>query len=127
MNKTKVLIVDDEEDYLSLMQARLESWGYEVIKATGGQEALAIIKEKAPNIVVLDYFMPGMDGTTILKEIRKFDNNLAVIMLTAHVDVKNLKSVQALGVVAFIPKLSVSSDVMVSLRSALDLAQKKND
>lgn len=125
MNKAKVLIVDDEEDFLTLMQERLASWGYEIIIAIGGKEALNVIKEKVPDIVVLDYFMPDMDGTTVLREIRKFDKNLAVIMLTAHADIKNIKGAQGLGVSAFIPKISDSSDVMVSLRAALDLVHKK--
>lgn len=126
MNKTKVLIVDDEVDYLNLMQERVEFWGYEVIKATGGKEALALIKEKMPDIVILDYFMPEMDGLVVLKEIRKFDEKLTVIMFTAHADLKNIKGAYDLGVSAFIPKLSTySSDIQSSLRSALDMAQKK--
>jgi len=127
MNNTKVLIVDDEKDYLILMQERLASWGYEIAIATGGKEALNVIREKNPDIVILDYFMPDMDGTAVLREIRKFDMNLAVIMLTAHADIKNIKGAQGLGVSAFIPKISDCSDVMVSLRAALDLAQKKSD
>ena len=125
MGKTKVLIVDDEVDYLSVMKERLESWGYEVISAQGGKEGLAVVKEKYPDIVILDYYMPDMDGVAVLKEIRKFNKNLAVVMLTAHPDVKNMKGAQELGVSAFIPKLSVYSDVQVSLKSALDMIQKK--
>jgi DNA-binding NtrC family response regulator len=125
MGRTKVLIVDDEVDYLSVMKERLESWGYEVILAQGGKEGLAVVKEKFPDIVVLDYSMPDMDGVAVLKEIREFNKSLAVIMLTAHPDVKNIKSAQELGVNTFIPKLSAYSDVHASLRSALDMAQKK--
>ena len=126
MFKTTVLIVDDEVDYLSLMKERIESWGYAVITATAGKEAIVIIKEKKPEIVILDYLMPNMDGTETLKQIRKFDKNLLVIMFTAHPDMKNIKGAQDLGVSAFIPKLSTySSDIQGSLRSALDMAQKK--
>ena len=125
MNKIKVLIVDDEVDFLCLMEKRLESWGYEVIKASGGKEGLAAVKEKCPDIVLLDYSMPDMDGVLVLKEIRKFNQSLAVIMLTAHADVKNIKDAQELGVSTFIPKLSSYTDVQASLRSALDMAQKK--
>jgi len=126
MSKKKVLIVDDEADYLSLIQQRVESWGYEVITAQAGKEALAIVKEKLPDIVILDYLMPDMSGTEVLKEIRKFDKNLTVIMFTAHPDIKNIKCAQELGVSAFIPKLSnYSSDIQLTLRSALDMAQNK--
>ena len=126
MSKVTVLIVDDEIDYLGLMKERIESWGYAVIAATSGKEALGMIKEKKPDIVILDYLMPNMDGTETLKQIRKFDKKLLVIMFTAHPDMKNIKGAQDLGVSAFIPKLSTySSDIQGSLRSALDMAQKK--
>ena len=126
MPKTKVLIVDDEVDYLGLMKERIESWGYEVITATEGQEALVIIKKELPGIVILDYLMPKMDGTEVLRQIRKFNKSLAVIMFTAHADMKNIKGAQKLGVSAFIPKLSTySSDIQGSLHSALDMAEKK--
>lgn len=126
MLKTKVLIVDDEVDYLNLMKERIGSWGYEVTTASAGKEALVMIKDNKPDIVVLDYLMPNMNGTEVLRQIRKFDKNLAVIMFTAHADTKNIKGAQDLKVSAFIPKLSTySSDIQATLRSALDMVQKK--
>ncbi len=125
MNKTKVLIIDDEIDYLNVMQTRIESWGYRVLLAKNGKEGLEAVKDKAPEIVILDFSMPDLNGIAVLKGIRKFNKDLAVIMLTAHADVKNIKSAQELGVSAFIPKLSVYSDVQAALKLALDLAQKK--
>ena len=124
MSKIKVLIADDEVDYLSVMKDRLESWNYEVILAKNGKEALVSIKDNFPDIVILDYFMPDINGTAILKEIRKFDKDLAVIMLTAHPDVDNIKGAQDLGVTAFISKFSAYSDVQDSLKTALDMAEK---
>ena len=126
MNKVKVLIVDDEVDYLALMQERIKSWGFDVLTAQSGKVGLALIKEQKPDIVVLDYLMPEMDGTAVLKAIRKSDKNLPVIMFTAHADLKNIKGAQDLGVSAFIPKLSsYSSDIQATLRSALDMLRKK--
>lgn len=126
MSKIEVLIVDDEVDYLALMKERIESWGYEVLLSESGKEALGIIKEKKPDIVILDYLMPGMDGTAVLKQIRKSNKDLPVIMFTAHPDMENIKDAQALGVSAFIPKLSsYSSDIQATLRSALDMLRKK--
>ncbi len=126
MSKVKVLIIDDEVDYLALMQERIKSWGYDALTAESGKVGLALIKEQKPDIVVLDYLMPEMDGTAVLKAIRKSDKNLAVIMFTAHADLKNIKGAQDLGVSAFIPKLSsYSSDIQATLRSALDMLRKK--
>lgn len=126
MSRIKVLIVDDEVDYLALMRERVESWGYDALLAGGGKEALTIIKEKKPDIVILDYLMPEMDGTAVLGQIRKSDKDLPVIMFTAHADIKNIKGAQELGVSAFIPKLSTySSDIQATLRSVLDMLCKK--
>ncbi|MDD5108252.1 MAG: response regulator [Candidatus Omnitrophica bacterium] len=126
MNKIKVLVVDDEVDYLALIQEHIESWGYDVLLAESGKEALAIIKEKKPDIVVLDYLMPNMDGTSVLKEIRKSDKDLFVIMLTAYADINNIKAAQELGVSAFIPKLNIySPDIQATLMSVLDLLRNK--
>lgn len=126
MSKIKVLIVDDEIDYLDLMRERIESWGYEVLLAKDGKEALAAIKKEKPGIVVLDFLMPHMDGTAVLKEIRRSDKNLPVVMFTAYPDDRNIKEARELGVSAFIPKLSTySSDIQATLRSALDMLRKK--
>ena len=126
MDKIKVLLVDDEVDYLTLIREYVEYWGYEVTSAQSGNEALIKIKEELPDIVILDYLMPGMNGIAVLKEIRKFYPDLEVIMFTAHPDIKNIKGAAELGVSSFIPKLNDSSlNIQGALRAALDLAQKK--
>jgi DNA-binding NtrC family response regulator len=126
MDKTKVLIVDDDIDFLFLMKEYIEYWGYEAILAQSGKEALEAIKAKLPDIVVLDYLMPEMSGIAVLKEIRKFNQGLEVIMFTAHPEIKNIKGAQELGVSFFIPKLTDESlNIQGSLRAALNMTQKK--
>ena len=126
MDKTKVLIVDDEVDYIILMREYIEHWGYQVASANSGKEALSRIQEECPDIVILDYLMPEMNGVTVLKEIRKFNPQLEVIMFTAHPDIKNIKGAQELGVTFFVPKLNDDAlNIQGSLRAALDMAQKK--
>lgn len=77
-----VLTVDDEPRFIRLIEANLTAAGYDVLTATGGQEALEIIVDKKPNLVLLDVMMPEMDGFEVLDRIREF-SNLPVIMLTA--------------------------------------------
>lgn len=126
MEKMKVLIVDDEIDYLTLMKEYVEYWGYAAISAQGGEEALVKIKEELPDIVVLDYLMPQMNGITVLKEIRKFNQDLEVIMFTAHPDIKNIKGAKELGVTFFVPKLNDDAlNIQGTLRAALDMAKRK--
>lgn len=124
MPKQKILFVDDELDFLEIMKQRLESWGYEIITASAGNEALDILAGKKIDIVILDYIMPGMDGVAVLKEIRRKDAKIPVIMFTAHPDTNAIKGTEKLGVTSFIPKFSTYSDVQASLKTALDLAAK---
>ena len=125
MSKLKVIIVDDEPDFLELMALRISSWGHTVLKASEGKDAIAKIKEDKPDILVLDYMMPGMDGVTTLKEIRKFDKKLPVIMFTAYPNTKTIGDTNKLGIHAFIPKLSAYSEVVPALKSAIEMLEKK--
>ena len=65
-----VLTVDDEPRFVRLIEANLSAAGYQVLTANGGQEALEIIVEKQPNLVLLDVMMPEMDGFKVLDRIR---------------------------------------------------------
>ena len=125
MDKTKVLIVDDEPDFLELMSLRIESWGYAAAKAYNGNAAIEAIKKNVPDIIVLDYMMPGMDGIETLKEIRKTRKKIPVIMFTAYPNTNTLEGATHLGICAFIPKLSAYSEVLPALKTALSLAEKK--
>ena len=125
MSKIRVLMVDDEVDFLEVMKERLESWNYVVTLALNGKDALEIIKKKGADIVILDYLMPQMDGVATLTLLRKINRDIPVIMFTAHPDSNSIKGAEELNVSTFVPKLSTYSDVQSSLRVALDMAQKK--
>ncbi len=125
MNKLTVLVVDDEPDFLELISLRISSWGYNAIKASCGQDAVTIVKENSPDILVLDYMMPEMDGVTTLKEIRKLDKKLPVIMFTAYPNTKVIEDTNKLGIQAFIPKLSAYSEVVLTLKSTIEMLEKK--
>ncbi len=124
MGKVKILIVDDEPDFLELMSLRVAGWGYTVIKASNGLAAIEAIKKSAPDMMILDYMMPGMDGIETLRQIRKSGNKMPVIMFTAYPNTNTLEGAASLGVSAFIPKLSAYSEVLPALKTALGLAEK---
>lgn len=123
MNKIKIMLVDDEPEFLEVMSSVIRGWGYDLATAAGGKEAIEILKAKRPDIVVLDYMMPEMDGIAALKEMRRFDKTIPVIMFTAYPD-KLIKGTEKLGISALIPKLSTYSDVSISLKSAIDMIAK---
>jgi len=125
MEKTKVLLVDDEIDLILIMGKRIKQWGYDLMEATGGKEAVSAVKSGRPDIVILDYMMPDMDGIDTLKEIRKINKNIPVIMFTAFPDKKSIEGTESLGVSAYIPKLSMFPSAESALKTALKMAEKK--
>ena len=124
MSKLKVLLVDDEPDLLKLMGERIKLWDYILITAPNGKRALEILRAQRPDIIILDYMMPDIDGIATLKEIRKVSKKIPVIMFTAHPNEKNIKGAQALGINAFVPKLSLYSDAQHTLKTAKKLHMK---
>jgi DNA-binding NtrC family response regulator len=84
MKKMRMMLVDDEERFLSTTQKLLTKKGYDVVTASSGTEALEIIRVQNIHVVILDVKMPGMDGNATLKEIKRQVPLVEVIMLTGH-------------------------------------------
>lgn len=124
MAKTKILLVDDEPDFMELMSLRIISWGYAVVRAKNGRDAVETFKSQQPDIVILDFMLPDMDGASVLKRLRRIDKKIPVIMFTAHPDIKVQKDIEKLGVSAFVPKLSFVQDEEEALKSAIGLIVK---
>ncbi len=84
--RQRVLIVDDEQNIRSLLAYSLEKAGYEVLQAKDGPDAIGLIRERKPELVVLDVMMPGMDGHEVLMRLRAANDTsrMPVIMLTAR-------------------------------------------
>lgn len=78
----KLLIVDDEADLLAELQPMLARAGYQVVTAANGEEALAVVKSAAPDLIILDVLMPKLDGRETLRRLRQQDNWVPVILLT---------------------------------------------
>ena len=84
MKDKSILAVDDESELLKMLQSVFYRAGYtKITTASSGKEALAIFRENQPDMVILDVMMPGIDGFTVLKEIRK-TSTIPVLMLTAR-------------------------------------------
>lgn len=125
MSEKRILLVDDETDFLDIVSQRIESWGYEVIPVSDADEAMIVFKQDKPDAVILDYLMPDINGTQLLMKIRAIDNTVPVIMLTAKPQFETIEDTNELGVSAFIPKLSPYADAQLSLKSALAMLFKK--
>ncbi len=82
MAETQILVVDDEKEICDLIEIYLRNEGYDVYKASDGREALKILDTQPISLIVLDVMMPGMDGISFCKEVRK-TRDLPIIMLSA--------------------------------------------
>jgi DNA-binding NtrC family response regulator len=121
MSRKKVLLIDDEKDFLTLMVKVIDSWGYEVVTASSGDEAIEAFKSESPNALIIDYVMPDITGVDLLKKIRKINTQIPAIMFTARPSVKAIEESKFLNIVAFIPKISPYVNTHDDLRMALDL------
>lgn len=115
----RILLVDDEEELLKGMRVRLASWGFDVLTATNGKEAISLVKKKTPDAIILDIMMPVMDGIETLRRIRRFDKQLPVLMLTAYGDEEKFAKTKNLGISSFIHKGSKFADASELVRIAL--------
>jgi DNA-binding NtrC family response regulator len=86
MEAIRILLVDDEGDATELLSKRLTRRGCICRCAHSGEEALALINQERPDVVVLDVKMPGMDGLTVLEKVKRLHPEVEVIMLSGHAD-----------------------------------------
>jgi len=97
LDKKKVLIVDDQNGIRVLLLEVFSSEGYNTFQAANGKIALEIVKQEAPDLVLLDMKIPGMDGLEILKHIKAIDPSIKVIMMTAYGELDMIKEATDLG------------------------------
>lgn len=100
----RILLVDDEEQFLKVLSERLEVRGLKVNSVTSGEEALARVEEQNFDVIVLDLSMPGIDGIETLKQLKKKDPDSEIIILTGHGTVHNGIDAMKLGAEDFLAK-----------------------
>ena len=104
MTKPKILIVDDESDLLEILRDGLEPAGYIVQTVTDGERALKMIQCEPPDVVVLDFKLPGIDGLEVLKRIKRNTPQPLVIMITAYDRELNILEVKREGALILLKK-----------------------
>lgn len=126
MSKT-ILVVDDEVAICSSLGAILKDEGYDVITATSGEEALKIIEEELPDLVLLDIWLPGMDGIDTLKVIREEYPSIRVIMMSGHGTIETAVKATKLGAFDFIEKPLHLDKVILLVKHALDMVHLEEE
>lgn len=121
---TRVMIVDDEEDFVEMLSLRLEEAGERVTKAYSGMQCLSLLEEKDHDVVILDIKMPGMDGIETLREIKKQFPLVEVIMLTGHGTTETAVEGMKLGAYDYLMKPADFEELQDKLHGA---RQKKEE
>jgi DNA-binding NtrC family response regulator len=112
VEKFKVLLVDDEEEFVKALSERLQMRDMGSDLAFDGEQALKIVQEQEPDVMVLDLKMPGIDGMEVLRRVRKAYPNVQVIILTGHGTEKDEEEAKRLGAFAYLQK-PVNLDLLI--------------
>ena len=124
-NPIRVLLIDDEVDFLESVSYWLTSKGYDVTKAVGGEPGLQIVKEGRHDVVFLDVMMPGIDGIETLRRIRTFNKTLPVILVTAATtEDSKFAGAKALGISGLFPKGGSLTQLVEVLQVAIRILPK---
>ena len=114
----RLLIVDDEEEFLAALQERLELRDFLVVTAPRGDEALALCEDDKFDLALVDLKMPGMDGQELLTHLKAAHEFLEVIILTGHGSLGSAVECAKLGAFSYLPKPCALEDLLVVLRDA---------
>jgi two-component system, NtrC family, response regulator AtoC len=126
MRNATILVVDDEELIRWSLAQRLRSEGYQVVEASTGQEALDRVHEGV-DLVLLDYKLPDIDGVTVLREIKEYDADVLVILLTAFATVETAVTAMKIGAYHFANKPFDLGDVSRLVEKALETTRLRRE
>jgi DNA-binding response OmpR family regulator len=118
MEKIKILLVDDEKEFVETLSERIRMRDHDSKVALNGEEALKHIDDDLPDVVVLDLKMPGIDGMEVLRRIRTAYPNVQVIMLTGHGSDKDEKEARKLGAFEYLQKPVEIDTLMKKIKKA---------
>lgn len=114
----KVLIVDDEEDFVEMLSLRLEAAGLDVAQADSGQACLDHLENHEVDVVILDVKMPSMDGIEVLRRIKSMGNKAEVIMMTGHGAAESVSEGRELGAFDYMLKPADFDELMEKIEAA---------
>ncbi len=124
-NKIKLLMVDDETEFLDSIAERLEQRDFSVAKASDGEQALAVAERERFDLAVVDLRMPGMDGTALLEILKREHKFLEVIILTGHGSVESAFECSKLGAFGYLQKPFDLDQLLQVLKDAFQERMRK--
>ena len=116
---SKILVIDDDRSICETLELYLTEEGYEVVTAATGTEGLNKFVETSPDVVILDIRLPDVDGFTVLEDLREDDDNVKVIMITAHHDMDSTINAMKNGAFDYIHKPVNVDELDMAIRKAV--------
>ena len=120
MRTIKIMVVDDEHLIRWSLEQNLKKQGYEVVTAGNGEDALRIVREEQPDLVLLDIQLPGISGMEVLEKVKEFDEETIVIMLTAYGGLETAVNAMRLGAYDYINKPFNLDELGIVIKKALE-------
>jgi len=117
----KVLLVDDEEEFVNTLAERLQLRGFQVLTSTDGEAALRVVNEDGPQVVLLDVMMPGLGGLEVLQQIKSAHPNIQVILLTGRGSTREGIEGMRQGAFDFLMKPIKIEELMEKMKAAFEL------
>ncbi len=114
----KVLIVDDEKDFLDIIAERIRARGMDVSTATSAVDALNMVEEESFDVVIMDFMMPALDGFEALKLMKAKQSEVQIILLTGNVSDEKRMEAKALGALDVIEKPPDLKDLIQKIKKA---------
>jgi DNA-binding NtrC family response regulator len=118
MENIKILLVDDEEEFVKTLSERIKMRNLGPDIALNGEQALKIVKDQVPDVMILDLRMPGIDGMEVLRRVRKKYPEVQVIILTGHGTEKDEKEARRLGAFEYMQKPADIDNLVKTIRQA---------
>jgi len=125
--KIKVLLVDDEKDFIESLAERLQLRDFDVTTALNGNDAIKSVQENDYDVIVLDVKMPGKDGIETLKDIKNIKQLPQIIMLTGHATVESAIQGMKLGAYDYIMKPTVTEDLIKLINKAFIIVEEQKE
>ncbi len=126
MSKT-IMIVDDEPSIRTSLKGVLQDEGYRVVSAGDGYAAIKLVEEEMPDLVILDIWMPGIDGIETLKRMREVNRSLQVIMISGHGTIETAVTATKLGAFDFIEKPLSLEKTLVTIQNAFNYRRLRDE
>jgi len=127
MKHNKILVVDDEHLIRWSLEQNLKKQGYEIIMAGTGEDALQMAREQQPDLVLLDIQLPGISGIEVLEKIKDYDEDIIVIMLTAHGGLETAVNAMRLGAYDYVSKPFNLDELSIIIKKALENSDLKQE